>query len=387
MMIEWVMTKSACRNIRRNMNRRTFHRSGYYLIVLSECITMQMIGNIFRECRAEHMPNVNVLVPRIGDNESSAILYTYYPYTATHCDHADPVVVQRFDRNTFTNNAQYFPDKFANMFKCNLYGLMSHLRPYVIYENTANGEMSLAGFAINLMRGVADNLNFTFVNHPNTHEHNTREASNISINLVRKQYWVDSYSMNELETSIYCQMKNGLVNMTIDSLTMSGSKSNAFTHPFFMMPVTIVSPIGMPYSSLERIAMPFSNLVWLCTLIATIFIVQYFYLCRGLNGMNDIRRNDDYIFVVFEAINLTLSGSLPARTLRAFKRSGLTVWLLATLILRNIYSCTLFDLLQAQINERPVDTVERLIESNYEIYCSPTTYDVIYQYIPVLRKQ
>lgn len=103
--------------------------------------------------------------------------------------------------------------------------------------------------------------------------------------------------------------------------------------------------------------------------------------------MNDIRRNDDYIFVVFEAINLTLSGSLPARTLRAFKRSGLTVWLLATLILRNIYSCTLFDLLQAQINERPVDTVERLIESNYEIYCSPTTYDVIYQYIPVLRKQ
>lgn len=165
------------------------------------------------------------------------------------------------------------------------------------------------------------------------------------------------------------------------------TNSVSFTYPHSLLPTMFASPRGLPYSSLERIAMPFSNIVWLCILIAIVSVVNYLHLCRRFHQMTDIRVNNWCLSVVFEAINSTLGGSISVKTLGVFNRSGLTVWLLATVILRQIYSASLFELLQAQINERPVDTIDSLIKSNYEIYCTPSTCQHIHQNIPKLRER
>lgn len=173
-----------CRSIWDKMNRRTFDRSGYYLIVLCNQFTEQLrdIGDIFRDCWADHMANVNVFVPDAKND--GTIVYTFFPYTAAYCDKAIPVVLNRFIGNSFVYDAVYFPNKFKNMFKCTLYGTMTHLRPFAIYETGANGQMKLSGFEIDFIRGIADHLNFSLVNYPNLQQYNVEDGNNIGICMV-----------------------------------------------------------------------------------------------------------------------------------------------------------------------------------------------------------
>lgn len=188
---------------------------------------------------------------------------------------------------------------------------------------------------------------------------------------------------------LFTQVQNGTINMTIGRVSLEAlqSKSTLLTYPNLLIISTFTSPVGYPYTSIERIVMPFSNMVWFCSCIAIVFIIQYLLLCKNIYQTNDSRVQNDNSLVIFEAINSSLGGPLSAKALPALNRSGMTVWLLASLVLRTIYSGALFDLMQAQINERPVDTIERLIESNYKIVCSPFSYDIIYESIPGLRKQ
>lgn len=141
------------------MNRQSFDRSGFYLIILNSQTTEQSIGHIFRDCWAVHLANVNVLLP----DGISAIMYTYFPYTASHCDKAFPVVVKRITATSSMFDVEYFPNKFKNMFQCELFITTTHYRPFTIFENNTDGEITFKGIEIDLLRTVADQLNFTLV--------------------------------------------------------------------------------------------------------------------------------------------------------------------------------------------------------------------------------
>lgn len=177
--------------------------------------------------------------------------------------------------------------------------------------------------------------------------------------------------------------------MTIAALltTILESRSVSSTYPNLLLVAMFASPNGSPYSSIERIAMPFSNMIWCCILFASICLVVYLYLCKTLNRTNNMKIKVENFSVIVVAVHSTMGGSVPIKSLHNVNRSGLIIWLLATLVLRNIYSGSLFDLLQVQLNKPPVDTIQGLIESNYKIYCSPGAYDIIFRSIPELRKQ
>lgn len=75
------------------------------------------------------------------------------------------------------------------------------------------------------------------------------------------------------------------------------------------------------------------------------------------------------------------------RTLHENAMLGLILWLMATFILRNIYLGSLFELLTDQVNEDPVDTLDKIVEHNYTIYCTPSSYEIMYKNMPHLRSQ
>lgn len=187
----------------------------------------------------------------------------------------------------------------------------------------------------------------------------------------------------------FLQVANGSSNMSIGGLIITELQSRpiSFTYPHLIMDTMFATPVGLPYSSMARIAMPFSDIVWMCTLIATLFTFAFLYLSKILNRSID-RRSENWNFsVIFELIESSLGNSMPVKILNTFNRSGLTIWLLGTLVLRHLYLCSLFDLLQMRITERPVDSIERLIQSKFKIYCSPAAYDAISHSIPELREQ
>lgn len=119
----------------------------------------------------------------------------------------------------------------------------------------------------------------------------------------------------------------------------------------------LTRPIGVPYTPLQKLSMPFFNTVWICLLIAIIAVSIFHYLIFGQS--------------IFDQVDIVMNGSLMhmPRAIRA--RLLIAIWMFATLILRSAYQGALFDILQAQIRHKPVETIQDLERFNYSIYCEP----------------
>lgn len=188
---------------------------------------------------------------------------------------------------------------------------------------------------------------------------------------------------------VFSYLSNGTINMTFGAIVLSSARldENSFTTPHIVMSVFLASPAGIPYTSLQRIAMPFSNIAWLCVLLAVIMKFGFLSWRSKLNAVMGSRdRSSIPPFLI--AIQSALGDSLDNKTIQFINnRCSLIIWISTTLVLRTIYSAELFDLLQAQINERAVNSIDRLIESKYHVYCQPMTCEYIHANIPQLRHQ
>lgn len=155
------------------------------------------------------------------------------------------------------------------------------------------------------------------------------------------------------------------------------------------MSVYLASAIGVPYTSIEKIAMPFTFEVWICLLATMLIVIFLFYFCGRVkaNVQSELRTAQGTIALIMDILNSAFGGPLSEASIRNGSRFGFAVWLLMSFILRNLYSGSVFTFLQAQVNERPVDTIDRVIELNYIIYATPATYDALYESEPRLRKQ
>lgn len=143
------------------------------------------------------------------------------------------------------------------------------------------------------------------------------------------------------------------------------------TFPHLYVNLKFFIPIGVPYTALEKIAIPFTVVVWI--LIVLIFAIVCHLFKVGQS--------------ILDVINIFLGGGVSQEP-RAFKpRFILLVWMFGALILRNAYHGALFEILQSQIRYQPVDTTDRIVEYNYTFYVSPVAYDMLYHGIPILRNQ
>lgn len=161
------------------------------------------------------------------------------------------------------------------------------------------------------------------------------------------------------------------------------------TSPHLGLSVHFACPIGIPYTSMRRILMPFSREIWFCT-VASILLVA-FLLCLNKKAQsspdNETHSKIDYVVSLFDVLESFLGLPIAERTLHENAMLGLILWLLTTFILRNVYLGSLFNLLADQVNEDPVDTIERIIEHQYTVYCTPATYELLHKSMPHLRAQ
>lgn len=75
------------------------------------------------------MANVIVLAPTSTDD--SILMYTFFPYTAEHCENVLPIVYNEFN-GTFIQNVPIFPEKFQNLFRCPLKVATYNFPPFVM---------------------------------------------------------------------------------------------------------------------------------------------------------------------------------------------------------------------------------------------------------------
>lgn len=181
--------------------------------------------------------------------------------------------------------------------------------------------------------------------------------------------------------------------MTIGAIAPTDSRSRLFSTStaHLALSVYFACPVGIPYSSIRRIFMPFSYGIWICTVVAICFTILLLFLNKRTRSSGKSEKSaeshGDYATLIFDVIGSFLGNPLTAHALRASALLGFILWLLASFFLRNVYLGSLFNLLTAQVNQKSVDTLERVIEHNYTIYCTVSTYELLSKTVPKLQNQ
>lgn len=82
---------------------------------------------------------VNVVVLQPSSNQRTVLLYTYFPYTRTHCEQVKPVEYNFFEKNVFAIDKSHFPFKFSNLYQCPLRISSYNLPPHMILTASSDG--------------------------------------------------------------------------------------------------------------------------------------------------------------------------------------------------------------------------------------------------------
>lgn len=89
-------------------------------------------------------------------------MYTFFPYTAEHCEHVEPIVYDQFENGIFARNAPIFPAKFDNLFRCPLKIATYNYPPYVMLTERSN-DTYIDGIEGVVIRVISQRMNFTTI--------------------------------------------------------------------------------------------------------------------------------------------------------------------------------------------------------------------------------
>lgn len=153
----------------------------------------------------------------------------------------------------------------------------------------------------------------------------------------------------------------------------SRQREFSLTMPHLYDTMSFLVPIGVPYTSLQKIYLPFSLPVWLW-LLSAYGIAFLFSLLRMHSSMS-----------FFNITSIILGGGVGDEPQQFNARFLLLVWMSTTLILRNAYLGVLFDLLTGQVHHQPVDTFARIKQFNYTFYATPYVTSLMRDIFPALQ--
>lgn len=153
--------------------------------------------------------------------------------------------------------------------------------------------------------------------------------------------------------------------------------------------MVLTIPVGVPYSALQKIVLPFGRHIWMsvCAILIVVILAIYILKCFKWYNRMDHNPNNANTNPIFDIINIFLGASIARMVLNNYLRCIFAVWMLSTLVLRNAYQGSLFNFLQAQIRTQAVDTIAKIIEYNYTLYATPVISYALSESTPGVRNQ
>lgn len=150
------------RRIFTRMRNSSFDFTGFYTILLTDMYHPQheLVLKILQDCWSLYISNVHILTSTAV--EATAMLYTFYPYTPSHCEQVKPSLQNYFFNDSFVlANDTMFPEKFRNFHKCPLILSTYNLVPYMMLTPEPNGSYHTDGIDGITFRVISQQLNFT----------------------------------------------------------------------------------------------------------------------------------------------------------------------------------------------------------------------------------
>lgn len=314
------------------------------------------IEDIFKQLWKDQVFNVIVV---FEDLHEMICVQTFMPFNDAKCDDTTPVTITQFSVGNISENLNLFPKKMENLHGCQVRISTSNTtEPFIFATLLSNGSFDLKGSDITFLNTLAMSLNFT-----------------INYTFIGEEgYFFDDMSEGPLRVLLDGVSDMSLVNWWLKPNRM---KKFDFTSPYLVDRIVLIVPPGRDYTTLEKLAYPFSipswTLILICFIIGIIVIftvkhqtmtVQNFIIGEGVKN--------PYLNMFIGVVGGT-QHILPKRN---FARFLLMVFLMYSLVMRTLYQGSSYKLLQSNKHKLEIQTIDELIEKDFAFYLYPGVSDV-----------
>ncbi|XP_055611589.1 uncharacterized protein LOC129758145 [Uranotaenia lowii] len=283
----------------------------------------------------------------LEDEKGAVELFSYQPYSASHCGIAKP-------RQVHWEKDDIFSDRLREFHGCPLkFGTFDN-RPYIDLTWDYLGRLSLDGFEGLLVNLIAKNLNFT-----------------IDV-VIPSDNAMWGYSREDgRSTGLMKLLQDETVDFSASSIgyTIERSKilSTGVTH--YNSYIVFAVPSGRAYSSFEKLFLPFLWDTWYAifgTLVIAIGIIVF------MNARTDFVRDLIYGTAIRAPIsnlfNVLFGGPMVRCPHLTFARTLLGLWMLYCLVIRAAYQCSLYKYLQVPKNFSAPLTIDAMLAAGLYFY-------------------
>ncbi|XP_059619125.1 uncharacterized protein LOC132263398 [Phlebotomus argentipes] len=369
------------------MSVETYDYTGFYTIIMTGIADnyTEIAGKMLEEFWLKNIVNVNVATYAKNDTEK-AIMYTYFPFTPSHCGRVKPVVWGVLENGTFTTNGSIFPEKVNNLHRCNLTVGTFDFPPYMKLTPHGNGSYYYDGFEGIVTRVLGQRLNFSLILKTDDARwgwisedgKNSTGIGGMVKNSACLRATTDlrvtlestGTGINPPWMSLECLLR-GEVNFTVGSFATTYAHYGFLTTTisYHATSLTMLIPPGRPYTPLETLFHPMKYIIWSC--IGSIFIASA-VLVAATQFTTPQRRafifghGNHHPFI--NTINVFLGGCVSVTPRRNFARFLLMVWILMSLVIRSSYQGALFKILKENRNASAADTLSKMHKQGLKIY-------------------
>lgn len=332
----------------KTLSSDTIDYGGYYLIVLVNGMIpeiqqlFQMLWNIF-------IYNVSLLV-----NDGTSInLLSFKPFNGEICGDTNPLEINKFILKKWTTN-EFFPNKLKKLYNCSVKVGAFEYEPACHRELQNDGRYKYSGSDMRLLYGIADALNFT-----------------LDIQFMKKAGSWGAVFENGSGTGASEKVLNGEVDMVVGLyfLIPVRTKHLSFTQVYYSSPSLVVIPPGAPLSAVEKLKIPFKNIVWYYLL--SVFLIGIFVITvvkKLSNVIQVLIFGSEIQSPLLNFINIIFGGSLHILPTSNFSRYLMMNFVFFCLVQRTLYQGSLFKILQSDVRGKEIESLDEMVENKFIFY-------------------
>ncbi|XP_055611579.1 uncharacterized protein LOC129758137 [Uranotaenia lowii] len=328
----------------------TMHRydlNGCYWIVLSSGAAFKNAVNVILKTLWKMKILMGFVFLVNGTEEEVVQLFTYRPYSQSHCASVKPIEMRWKEDDLFS-------DRLKNFWGCPLkFGTFDNA-PYIEIHWNEHGQSYLEGFEGLLTNVIAKNLNFTIDIIPppdNGMWGYPREDGN--------------------STGLMRILQDSVVDFAASSLGYTTERSKILTAGLshYNSYIVFAVPSGRAYTSFEKLFLPFRWNTWYA-IFSLLLVAVLTIILINIQSLETL----DFIYgrsiraPISNLFNVLFGGPLVKCPQLTFARTLLGLWLLYSLVIRAAYQCSLYKYLQVPKNFSAPLTIEAMLEAGLYFY-------------------
>lgn len=333
-----------------------FNYRGFFLFVLLNG-RFEGYEEMFKSMWQKKIVHVNFLYVE----DKIVKVETFMPFGVSSCNTTSPVLINNFINETFTHGIEnFFPKKLKNLFDCPINVTTFDRCPAVCRDEHSG---TLSGFDIDLIKATSKALNFSI--NP-TFLHGLAQWGTIL--------------PNGSTTGAIRAIVTKNAQLIFGNFMLRGSRLPIMDHsvPYFSNPLMFMIPPSKRFTHFEKLLQPFDETVWILLLLVVLFA-----LLVTLMLTLKFKKLQPYVYgsgmrdPVMNALVGIFGGSQLKLPKENFSRVLLMMFLILCLVMRSAYQGSLYKFLQSDRHHKELQSVDEMIERNFEFYMQGTQLDII----------